>query len=222
MDSRVAVIFDMDGVLVDSYAPHYRSWQIVAEEWNCNYTEELFASGFGRCGTEIIQLHWGLSHLTTDEMQEIVDRKEILYREIIQEAVPASVGLAELVSDLHQHHIPMAIGSSGPKANVELVAEKLNLVERLQIRVSGCDVSRGKPDPEVFLRAAAGLGVDAKQCIVIEDAPVGIEAAHNAGMRCIGLTSTGRDPQELNAADWQVDSLKELSTQWFWNMVRMP
>ena len=121
---------------------------------------------------------------------------------MIEHEVPASAGLTELVDDLHENNILMAIGFSSPKANVELVAEKFNLSQRLQIRISGYDVARGKPDPEVYLRAADELGVGVEQCIVIEDAPVGIEAAHRVGMRCIGLSNTGRDLSELTAADW--------------------
>jgi len=200
MTRTYAAIFDMDGVLVDTYHAHYQSWLAMAQAEGFSFTEEQFAETFGRTSREIIAHFWGEGRLSDRQIAEMDEQKEAAFRRIIEQNFPAMPGAAELLESLHQAGFALAVGSSGPPENVELVVDKLGVRELLGAVVTGRDVHRGKPDPEVFLIAA-------------EDAPAGIEAARRAGMRSVGLASTGRKPEDLAAADLVVASLDELKPQ---------
>jgi beta-phosphoglucomutase len=209
--TRLAVIFDMDGVLVDSYHAHYESWNQLYDQLGVNYTQETFTADFGRTSRDILQRTLG-DKLTDQRISELDGRKEALYRDILRAAFPAMDGAGELLHSLAADGFRLAIGSSGPPENVALALERLPGAECFSATVTGADVTRGKPDPQVFLLAAQRLGVPAQQCAVVEDAIHGITAAQRAGMAAIGLTGTlQRD--ELAAADAVVDSLRQLSAE---------
>lgn len=206
-----AAIFDMDGVLIDSYRAHFESWRRTAAEGGRVYTEEQFAAGFGRTSREVIAEQWQGERLSDDEIARIDERKEELFREIIAAVFPAMAGAAELIESLVRAGFRVAVGSSGPTQNVQLAIERLGIGKLLSAVVTGHDVKRGKPDPQVFLIAAERCGVPSGRCVVVEDAPVGVEAARRGGMHVIGLASTGRTVEQLRAADLVVTSLHELS-----------
>ncbi len=201
------VIFDVDGVLVDSYGPHFESWRRLAGEIGVDVTEAQFAATFGRTSRDIIAILFDVAE--AEAVAGLDERKESLYREIIRPAVPAMSGAVSLVTALHAAGYRLAVGSSGPPANVALVCEAMGLDAYLSASITGADVTRGKPDPQVFLLAAERLGLPAARCVVIEDAPAGIEAAHAAGMTCIALSSAHGDAR-LAAADRIVAKLDEL------------
>jgi beta-phosphoglucomutase len=210
-----AAIFDVDGVLVDSYQAHFESWKRLAEETGTGFSEDDFASTFGRRSPDIIR---SLGFVASDDdedaaIRRLAERKEELYREIVSEAFPAMEGAVELIDALGDEGFLLAAGSSAPPANVELTLDKLGRRESFGAVMTGHDVSRGKPHPEVFLRAVEALGRDPGACVVIEDAPAGIEAAHAAGMACVGLASTGRTRDELSNADLVVDALPALTPE---------
>lgn len=156
---RMAVIFDMDGVLVDTYRAHFQSWNIVAGEEGAAMSEEQFAATFGRTSREIIALLWPELGDDAAAIQRFDDRKEDAFRRIIAENFPAMPGVERLLEGLAAAGIPTAIGSSGPPANVALVAERLGAKHPFSAVVTAGDVTRGKPDPEVFLLAAECLGL---------------------------------------------------------------
>jgi beta-phosphoglucomutase len=208
---QLAVIFDMDGVLVDSYQAHFESWKRVYGAEGLDYTEAAFAADFGRTSRDILRRTLG-DGMTDDRVSALDGRKEAFYRDILRENFPAMDGASELIEALAADGFRLAIGSSGPPENVALVMEQLAGAERFSATVTGADVSRGKPDPQVFLIAAERLGVPAAACAVVEDAVHGITAAQRAGMAAIALTGTlQRD--ELTAADAVVDSLRQLSPE---------
>jgi beta-phosphoglucomutase len=223
-----AAIFDMDGVLIDSYRAHFESWRRAAAERGRVYTEEQFAAGFGRTSREVIAEQWQLGgqgegqgeRLSDDEIARIDERKEWLFREIIGADFPAMARAVELIESLVRAGFRVAVGSSGPRENVQLAIERLGIGKLLSAVVTGHDVKRGKPDPQVFLIAAERCGVAPGRCVVIEDAPVGIEAARRGGMHVIGLASTGRTVEQLRAADLVVTSLQELSPHNFWQVLQ--
>jgi len=206
-----AVIFDMDGVLVDSYRAHWQSWHFMADELGKGLTEAQFVSTFGRTSREIIAEHWGADCLTPDEIAEFDRRKEALYREIVAHDFPAMDGAIELIKSLHAAGFKLAVGSSGPPENVALAVERLGAGPYFDALITGRDVNRGKPDPQVFLVAAERLKVSPEHCAVVEDAPVGIAAANAAGMASIALLSTGHTPESVAAAHLVVHTLVELS-----------
>lgn len=211
MSDQLAVIFDMDGVLVDSYRPHWESWQRMAAEVGRRLDEAKFVQTFGRTSREIIAEHWGHGALSDAEIAKFDRRKEALYREIVADNFPAMDGAAELIRSLHATGFRLAVGSSGPPENVALAIDRLDVASLFQTLVTGADILRGKPDPQVFLIAAERLGVPPSRCAVIEDAPVGIAAANAAGMTSIALVSTGHTRDSVSAANLIVDSLRELS-----------
>ncbi len=214
MDQR-GVIFDMDGVIVDSGPAHLASWQQLAAENGLEVTDEQFAETFGRPSREIIRLRWA-DRLPDDEAQRdaavrrLDDRKEAIYRDIIRGQVPVMPGALELMRALDGDGWRLGIGSSGPPANVKLVVEELGLGSLLSGTTDASDVTRGKPDPEVFLIAADRMAVPPPRCVVIEDAVHGIEAAHRAGMKAVALTST-HPAHTFTQADLVVSELTQLS-----------
>lgn len=212
-ESPRAVIFDMDGVLVDTYRAHYQSWLEMARPYGLRFTEEQFGATFGRTSREIIAHFWGEGRLSESEIAEMDDRKEAAFRRIIAADFPAMPGTTDLLERLATAGFRLAVGSSGPPENVEMVLQRLGAGRRFDAVVTGKDVTRGKPDPQVFLLAAERLNVAPRRCAVIEDAPAGVAAAKAAGMASIGLASTGRTPQCLAAADWVVGRLDEISVE---------
>jgi len=204
-----AVIFDVDGVLVDSYRAHFLSWQRLAGELGRVLDEEEFAVSFGRTSREIIAA-WD-QRFSAEEVRRFDDRKEAIYREIVRADFPAMNGVESLLESLHAAGFRLAVGSSGPPANVQLVLEQLERESLFAARVTGDDVTHGKPDPQVFLMAAERLDVPPPRCVVVEDAAPGVAAAHAAGMKCIGLASTGRTRHELARAELVVDRLDEIA-----------
>jgi beta-phosphoglucomutase len=205
----LAVIFDMDGVLVDSYTPHFQSWQRLYDELGIEYSEAAFAADFGQTSRDILRRRLQ-EDLTEARFREIDDRKESYYRDIIRESFPAMGGADDLIEALAADGFRMAVGSSGPPENVQLAIEKLRSGQLISAKVTGADVTRGKPDPQVFLMAAYRLGVPPASCAVIEDAVHGVSAAKRAGMVAIALTGTSTH-EELAAADLVIESLRELS-----------
>ncbi len=208
MDPR-GVIFDMDGVIVDSGSAHLASWKRLASENGLTITDEQFAETFGRPSREIIRLRWG-QDLSDEEVSRLDDRKEAIYREIIRGNVPAMPGAVELIHALHAEGWVLGIGSSGPPENVALMVEELGIGPMLAATTNASDVTRGKPDPQVFQIAAERMGVAPARCIVVEDAVHGIQAADRAGMKSVALTST-HPPCQFGEADLVVSRMTDLT-----------
>ena len=204
-----AVIFDLDGVLVDSYRAHFISWRQLYGELGIDYSEAAFAADFGRTSRDILRRTLG-EQLTDEQIHKLDSRKEALFRDILRESFPAMDGAVELIDGLAANQFLLAVGSSGPPENIALALEKLGRAEQFAAVVTGLDVTRGKPDPQVFQLAAERVGVPAAACAVVEDAVHGVEAARRAGMKSIALTGTATRDQ-LAQADLIVDSLRQLT-----------
>lgn len=202
------VIFDMDGVLLDSGPAHAESWRVLAAERGATIADEEFTRHFGRPSRDIIRALFG-SRLTVEQVTALDDRKEAIYRELIHDDLPVMPGALQAIERLSSAGLRLAVGSSGPIENIDLMLDRLGARSRFQATVNGKEVRNGKPDPEVFLLAASRLGLDPQRCVVIEDAPVGIEAAHRARMPAVALTGT-HPRSALQAADAVIDSLDEL------------
>ena len=201
-----AVLWDMDGTLVDSEEYHWLSWRDTMEAEGIPITHEQFMEGFGQRNDTILA-RWLGPDAPPERVQRIGDTKEELYRKLLREGGLAPLsGAAEWVKHLHHEGWAQAIASSAPRANVTAVLEVIQLGGCFQAIVSAEDVTKGKPDPQVFLTAASRLGIPPAQCIVVEDAPAGVEAARRAGMRSIGVR---RNDPPL-AADLAITSLADL------------
>jgi len=197
-DDRVnAVIFDMDGVLVLSEDAHFRSWRDTAAAYGARVSHELFLSCFGRTNPDCIRTMIG--EVSPERAHEIAERKELAYRDIVRSDMPLAPGVRELLGSLRAAGVCTAIGSSAPPENVELLLDVGGLREHFAAAVNGSMVSRGKPAPDVFLRAGELLGVHARECAVIEDAPAGIVAARAAGMLAVAVATTHTPAQLVEA-----------------------
>ena len=200
------VIFDWDGVVIDSSAQHERSWELLAEEIQKPLPAGHFKAGFGKKNQEIIPGIYGWSD-DPAEIQRLGDRKEELYRKLVREqGVVVLPGARELLVALRDASIRRSVGSSTPRSNLDAIFAATGLGELFDAVVSANDVGNGKPAPDVFLLAAKRLGLAPADCLVIEDAHVGIEAAHRAGMKVLAVATTN-SLDELGSADSAVPSL---------------
>jgi beta-phosphoglucomutase family hydrolase len=211
MPDQLAVIFDVDGVLTDSYQAHFQSWRRLFSDIGAEFTEDQFRATFGRTNRDIFGELYG-GQMDAEEMRRLGDRKEAYYREIVAETFTPLPGAVELIDALHDAGFKLAVGSSGPPENIQLTLDKLGRADRFSARVTSRDVTRGKPDPQVFSLAAERLGLPPSQCAVIEDAPQGVEAANRAGTTSIAVTGT-TTREKLAHARLIVNSLTELSPQ---------
>lgn len=204
-----AVIFDWDGVVVDSSAHHERSWEILATKRNLPLPAGHFQRGFGKKNNIIIpDLGWASD---SAKVEELAREKEEIYRALVrQHGIEPLLGVRALLEALQNAGIPTAIGSSTERANLDLLLDLMNLRPFFRAIVSGDDVKNGKPDPGIFLLAAQKLGVAPADCLVIEDAHVGIEAAHRAAMRVLAVATT-HPLDELTDADVAVSSLVDVT-----------
>jgi beta-phosphoglucomutase len=207
-----AVIWDVDGTLVDTAEMHFQAWLELCRELGRDFSRADFAATFGRRNPEIFDFLFG-PRFNTTELDELGFRKEELYRAAARQGVELLPGARPLLEGLHAGGFRQAIGSSAPRANVELILT-LTRTEALFDAVSCAeDTQRGKPDPQVFLVAAEKLGVEPARCVVVEDAVAGVQAARAGGMRCIGVTFVGHHPAEKlqsAGADLVVRTLEEV------------
>ena len=202
-------VWDLDGVLVDSGVAHRAAWTALAEELGFSWSDELHTRTFGMRNPDIIRIAWGVEG-PPDKVNQWGEHKEELFRDQAR-GLHALPGAAELVRDLHAHGWRQAIGSSAPAANVALLLEVLKLTRYFDSVVSGDDITRGKPDPEVFRTGFRRLEVPPARGVVIEDAVAGVQAGVAAGAFTIGVTNTrGRADLEAAGAHLVVDSLAEL------------
>jgi len=193
---RGAVLWDLDGTLVDSEEYHWRAWKETLDREGLPITYQDFLSSFGQRNDAILG-KWLGKDADPGTIQRIGDAKEVRYRELVRlEGLAPLPGAAEWVERLHAEGWPQAIASSAPRLNVEAVLDALRFRDWIQATVSAEDVQAGKPDPQVFLVAASRLGAEPRACVVVEDARAGVEAARRAGMRSIGV---GKNAHSLEA-----------------------
>lgn len=202
------VIFDMDGVLIDSADAHWKSWRILAQRRGVELRQEQFAQTFGRQNRDIVPLFFG--PVCPEESRRLADQKEEIYRDLIRDQPPLVFGAAELLRGLAAIGAVLAIGSSGPRANIELVVDALGVTHCFDAILCAEDVTRGKPDPQVFSLAASRINLRADRCVVVEDAPAGVAAARAAGAKCAAVLMH-HDRAALAAADLIVERLADLT-----------
>jgi len=188
MSAHRAVLWDMDGTLIDSEEFHWISWREILVAEGIIITREQFLASFGQRNDSIIP-QWLGAEATPERIREISSAKEELYRRLIRrDGISPLPGVAYWVHHLHKQGWLQAVASAAPRANIDAVLEALSATHVFQAIVSAEDVHRGKPDPEVYLIAAARVGVPSDRCIVVEDASAGVEGARRAGMKSIGVS----------------------------------
>ena len=200
-----AVLWDLDGTLVDSGDYHWRAWQDTLAAEGVTLSYQAFLESFGQRNDRILA-NWLGGDASAERIRQIGDAKEALYRDIARrEGLVPLPGAREWVMRLRAAGWRQAVASSAPRANVDVMLEAVGATALLDAVVAAEDVTHGKPHPEVFLVAAARLHIPAARCIVVEDAAAGVEAARRAGMRRVGVNAHTR----LDA-DVYVHSLTDL------------
>lgn len=198
MPEQYCVIFDMDGVLADTGPIHFDSWVKLASEIGKKFTKNFFDKTFGRTSPEIVRKLVG-PDINQEKIEHWANSKEQYYREMVKDKLKPLPGVLDLIKDIKKEKLKLALGSSGPAANVELLLTTLKIKNFFDCVVTGDDVKAGKPAPDIFLSVSRRLNIRPKNCIVFEDAPVGIEAAKRATMKVIALTTTHEKKALLNA-----------------------
>lgn len=213
-----AVIFDMDGVLADTGPWHERAWEQLAAENGIPTDRHFFARHFGKVNRVILPALFRRD-LAEEEIRRLGDRKEKIFRDLYRQRIEPLPGVAGLGARLLEAGFLLAVGSSGPRDNVEMILEGIGLASSLSAVVTGEDVSRGKPDPEVFIAAATALRLPPGRCVVVEDAVVGVEAALAAGMLAVAVTNTHPAHSFDGLAHLVVNSLEKLMPEDFSRLI---
>jgi beta-phosphoglucomutase-like phosphatase (HAD superfamily) len=192
-----AVVFDLDGVLVDSGAHHRDAWRAMCRDCGVSPPPDFWRLTIGRPAEDAVALL--VAGIDGAEARRLADLKREHYARLSRRGVMAVAGAGPFVGTLVRERVPRAVATSASRRDTERVLEALGLTAQIDAAVTADDVRRGKPDPEVYLKAAERLGVDPRACLVFEDAIVGVHGARAAGMRVIGVT-TAHTADELLAA----------------------
>jgi beta-phosphoglucomutase len=204
---NAAVLWDVDGVVLDSAEQHRQAWQQLAREQHFPYTDEAFWAHFGRRNSDVIPAMFGVIG-PPERVAALGDRKEQIYRALLVEHAAPLPGAKELLAALSAAGYRQVLASSAPLENLQLIVALLGIEPYLATWVSGESVAQGKPAPDIFLAAAAEVGARPSSCLVIEDAPAGIRAAHAGGMKALAVRRAGQpDPPGLEQAEHVADSL---------------
>lgn len=186
-----AIIFDVDGVLVDNIGLHFKAWSIFCGDYGLPpLTETAFREKlFGKTNHDTLEFLFKQT-FSNPEVTKFSEIKENLYRQLAKNELKPLEGLVVFLDYLKKETIPYGIASSGPRINIDFILKQTSLTSYFNLITDASQVSRGKPDPEVFLITAAKLGVDPAGCLVFEDSFMGIEAAQRAGMQVVGVATT--------------------------------
>jgi beta-phosphoglucomutase family hydrolase len=212
MTIEYGVLWDMDGVLIDTGEFHFQAWSQTLAEHDIHFSRDAFQATFGMNNTGVLSTLLGRTP-APEFVAEISDRKERLFRQVIRGRAQPLPGVRPWLESLKAAGARQAIASSAPPANIGALVDELDLRSCFQAIVSAFDLP-GKPDPTVFLEAARRIDVPPGQCVVVEDAVAGIEAARQAGMRCIAVTTTN-SARALRDADVVVERLDALPADTF-------
>lgn len=194
--SPQALIFDMDGTMVDNMMAHHRAWQRKLRSLGMDMGLEEVRQKIHGVNEEILLRLFG-ERFDNQERQYHAQDKEAEYRRVFIDELQLIDGLSDFLEEAWEAEIPMGIGTAAPKENVDFVLDNLELREWFVAVKHAGDVTKGKPDPEIYQLVAAGLGIPVENCLIFEDSPTGAEAAHNAGSPVIVVTTT-HQPAEFS------------------------
>jgi len=205
-----AVLWDMDGVIVDTYEGHYVSWKQSLDEVGQPYDEDTFRRTFGMNNRLIMATVFG-RELDEAFIQKVSNRKEEIFRRDIKGKVQSLPGVMDWLERFRSMALKQAVASSAPQANIDALLTELKIRDYFQAEAAGATL-KGKPDPAVFLLAAKLLGVDPANCLVIEDSIAGVQAAKSAGCQCVAVLTTNQ-ASDLTRADLIVKDLTYLKLE---------
>jgi len=207
-----SAVFDMDGVIVDNRAFHFRAWEVFAHEHRLPFDPEYFKNHlFGRVNRDIL-LGLLKGNLNDQEATLYALEKEALYRKLYKGHVKPAGGLVRFLEELKAEGITTAVATSAPRVNLDFVLDEAGLRPYFDALVDISAVTRGKPAPDLYLKAAEKLGRDPAQCVAFEDSYPGVESALAAGMRVVGVTTT-HTPEELGHVHLVIDDFEDVSVE---------
>ena len=207
-----AVLWDMDGVLVDTGEFHFEAWKKAFEEVNVPFNKDSFRRTFGMNNAGILEWVYGRKP-DPKEVSQMSDKKEALFRKLIKGKVEPLPGVLKWLKQFQTWGIKQAITSSAPPENISFLVAELQIEKYFEAIVSGFDLP-GKPNPDVFLKAANIIHVHPDHCIIVEDAIAGVEGAKRAGMKCIAVTTTNA-ADKLTQANSIFENLERMSEEDF-------
>ena len=202
-----AAIFDLDGTLIDNNSHHLKTWKVYLEKIGKDISEEAYRKNInGRTNKDALEYIYN-KKMTDEEAMVYALEKEALYRKIYKPDIKPVDGLLDLLEVLHDRDIPMAIATSGIQVNIDFMFEYIPIKQYFKEIVNSSHISKGKPDPEIYLKTAFLLDILPENCLVFEDAIVGVNSAKAAGMKVIALTTT-QSKEDLKDADMIIADFK--------------
>ena len=206
-----AVIFDMDGVIIDSEPIHFEVDMQTMKDFGCSISKEELNKYVGTTN-EYMWTDIKNKYKLDQSVEEIINyRSEMVKRKVIESDLIPIEGIADLLKELKVKNIPAAIASSSPRDFIEVVVSKFQLEDYFSCILSGEEVENGKPAPDIYVETAKKLGISPEECIVIEDSKNGVLAAKKAGMKCIGFKNINSGDQDLSKADCIVSSILDVN-----------
>jgi beta-phosphoglucomutase len=209
MKTTKACLFDLDGVIVDTAVYHFQAWRRLANELGFDFTEHQNEQlkGISRMESLELILNWGNVSLSEEEKIEWATRKNAWYLELVLQMTPNEVlkGVPEFLKSLRSNGIKIALGSASK--NSRLILEKIKMIEYFDVIIDGNNITKGKPDPQVFLMGAEATNCKPEECVVFEDALAGVQAGKAGGMKVIGVG----DATILTEADFVISGFEEMS-----------
>lgn len=200
MSKNKAFLFDLNGTIIDDMDFHVKAWSELLNgelQANMNYAA-VKAQMYGK-NSELLDRVFGVGHFAAERVEELSMQKERLYHAFYKPHMKLIDGLGDFLQKAYHAKIPMAIGTAAIMLNVDFILDNLDIRKYFGAIVSADDVTTSKPDPETFLKGAEMLGVSPQDCIVFEDAPKGVEAAQNAGMKVVCILSALHGKEEFTA-----------------------
>jgi beta-phosphoglucomutase family hydrolase len=218
--NEAAVIFDLDGTLIDNNSFHLQAWQEFYKKRNRSLTEEEYKKHFnGKTNTDVLA-HVFEEPLSAEDTEKYTNEKEDLYREIYAPHIQPVKGLLNLLQQIHNAGIPMAIATSGIKVNIDYMFEHIPIRHYFKEVIYSKHIKKGKPDPEIYLVTAEKLPVAPEKCVVFEDSVAGIQSAKAAGMKVVAITTT-HTIDELKIADKLINNYDEISVKDIYEMLKI-
>ncbi len=197
MIKKIGVIFDLDGVIIDNSAYHEKAWIEFCKKYSITLSEkEFYEFIFGRVAKDTLEFMFK-KELTNKEIEDFVEEKEIIYRAIFRKHIKPLAGLLPFLNELTNNQVPMALATSAPPGNVDFAFNYLPIKKYFNFTFNASHISKGKPDPEIYIKTINALDLKPENCIVFEDSLSGIKAAIAAGANVIGVSTT-HQPHELN------------------------
>jgi len=197
MKKLKAVLFDMDGVIIDNLPYHVDAWLLFCERKGIVLTRELFYKELNGMNSKDTFEYFYKREMSSEELYLLEEEKESIYRRFYKDFLQPAEGLISFLNRLKSEQILCALATSAGQGNIDFIVDGLGIRDYFQVIVGGGEVKKGKPDPEIYLKAADQLGVNYADCWVIEDSLQGIKSGKSAGMQVIGIT-TSHSQEELN------------------------